>query len=134
MFLEKEDYTTSIKLAVIDSMTGGSDDILNAISNEAVEELKSYLNSRFEVQVIFDAAGDERNKTLMMYAKDIALYHLYSINSLSSIPQTRINRYNKAIQWLEQVSEQKINPEGLPLNAKSFIKTGSNEKRINHQL
>lgn len=133
MFLEKPDYSTSINIAVIDSLTGGDDAIINTLSAEAIEEMKSYLNSRYEVQPIFDANGDERNKTLMMYAKDIALYHLYSINTLASMPQTRMNRYNKAIQWLEQVSEQKINPEGLQLNSKSFVKTGGNEKRINHQ-
>ena len=133
MFLDKADYSTSINIAVIDSLTGGDDSIINTLSEEAVEEMKSYLNSRYEVQPIFDAGGDERNKTLMMYAKDIALYHLYSINTLSSMPETRMNRYKKALSWLQDVSEQKINPEGLQLNNKSFVKTGGNEKRINHQ-
>lgn len=133
MFLEKPDYSTSINIAVIDAMTAGDDAILNELTMEAVEEMKSYLNSRYEVQPIFDAGGDERNKTIAMYCKDIALYHLYSINSLSSIPETRVNRYNKALSWLQDVSDQKINPEGLPLNSKSFVKTGGNEKRINHQ-
>ena len=133
MFLDKPDYKTSINTSVIDSITGGDDAILDALSAEAVEEMKSYLNSRYEVQVLFDAGGDDRNKTLMMYAKDIALYHLYSINTLSSMPQTRLDRYKKALSWLQDVSEQKINPEGLQLNNKSFVKTGGNEKRINHQ-
>ena len=133
MFLDKADYSTSINIAVIDSLTGGDDSIINTLSEEAVEEMKSYLNSRYEVQPIFDAGGDERNKTLMMYAKDIALYHLYSINTLSSMPQTRFERYKKALSWLQDVSEQKINPEGLQFSGKSFVKTGGNEKRINHQ-
>ena len=133
MFLDKSDYSTSINIAVIDSLTGGDDAIINTLSEEAVEELKSYLNSRYDVQELFAVGGDERNKTLMMYAKDIALYHLYSINTLSSMPETRMNRYKKALSWLQDVSEQKINPEGLQLNNKSFVKTGGNEKRINHQ-
>ena len=133
MFIEKEDYRSSINLAVIDAITAGDDSILNTLSETAVEEMKSYLNSRYEVQPIFDAGADERNKTIMMYCKDIAIYHLYSINSLSSIPETRINRYQKALSWLQDVGEQKINPEGLQFSGKSFVKTGGNEKRINHQ-
>lgn len=133
MFIEKEDYTSSINLAVIDAITAGDDSILNTLSETAVAEMKSYLNSRYEVATIFDYAPDDRNKIILMYAKDIALYHLYSINSLSSIPETRVSRYKKALEWLQDVCDQKINPEGLNNNSKSFVKTGGNEKRINHQ-
>ncbi|CAN5531817.1 hypothetical protein BH11BAC1_BH11BAC1_24640 [soil metagenome] len=132
-FLSKPDYIYSINTLVLDELTGGEDSIIDELSAEAVEEAKSYLNARYDVAAIFAADGSERNKTILMYCKDIGLYHIYSIFTFREIPEIRIVRYKKAIRWLEQVCEQKINPEGLPIN-KTFIKTGSNEKRINHQL
>ena len=132
-FLSKPDYKYSINTLVLDGLTGGDDSIIDELSAEAVEEVKSYLNARYDVAAIFAAAGPARNKTILMYCKDIGLYHIYSIFTFREIPEIRVTRYKKAIHWLEQVCEQKINPEGLPIN-KTMIKTGSNEKRINHQL
>ena len=131
-FLVKEDYVYSISIEVLDTLTGGNDDIINQISLEAIEEMKSYLNARYDIQSIFSTSGDERNKTILMYCKDIALYHIYSIFTFREMPEIRYTRYKKAIHWLEQVCEQKINPEGLPIN-KAFVKSGSNDKRNNHQ-
>jgi hypothetical protein len=133
-FLNKPDYFSSIKTAVLDALTGGNDAIIDELSAEAVEEMKSYLNTRYDVNLIFGAAGTARNKSVVMYAKDIALYHIYSIAAFHIIPETRVNRYKKALSWLQDVNEQSINPEGLPLNTKSLVKSGSNEKRINQQL
>ncbi len=132
-FLEKTDYRFSIRLTVLDSLTGADDTIVEEISDEAMEEMKSYLASRYDTGTIFSATGTDRNKTIVMYCKDIALYHFYSISTLMAMPEVRVNRYNKAIKWLEQVSEQKINPDGLPVNSISMVKVGGNEKRNNHQ-
>ena len=131
-FIAKTDYRFSISLSVLNSLTGNDDTIIDEISAEAVEEMKSYLATRYDTTTIFAATGSNRNKSLMMYCKDISLYHLYSISTMMAIPNTRVNRYNKALKWLEEVSEQKINPDGLPVSTKSLVKIGSNEKRINH--
>ena len=132
-FLAKTDYRFSISISVLNSLTGSDDTIVDEFSAEAVEEMKSYLNTRYDVTAIFNTTGTNRNKTIMMYCKDISLYHLYSISTMVVIPEVRVNRYKKALQWLEDVNEQKINPDGLPVNTKSLVKTGGNEKRINHQ-
>lgn len=132
-FLIKADYFSTIKTTVLDALTGGNDTIIEELSAEAVEEMKSYLNTRYDINLIFAATGTLRNKTVLMYAKDIALYHIYSYAAFYAIPETRVNRYKKALSWLQEVHEQIINPEGLPTNSKSLVRTGSNEKRINQQ-
>jgi phage gp36-like protein len=133
LFLVKNDYLTSIKTATLDGLTGSNDGLLNEISKDAVEEMKGYLNARYDVAHIFDVPVDPRHRTILMYCKDIAIYHLYSMNTAIPMPEIRATRYHAAINWLEQVCQQKINPEGLPFNTKSFVKTGGNELRINHQ-
>lgn len=132
-FLEKADYKYAISISVLDQLVGYDDTIIDQLSAEAVIEMRGSLNSRYDVNTIFSVTGSGRNKTLLMYCTDIALYHIYSISLLNPIPQLRVDRYNHALQWLQDVNEQKINPEGLPLNTKSFVKTGSNDKRINQQ-
>lgn len=132
-FLAKTDFKFSIDLSVLDNLTGSDDTIIDELSAEAVTEMKSFLNSRYDVTVIFNAIGTARDKTIVMYCKDIALYHIHSLYNLRVIPAIRLNRYNHALQWMQDVCEQKINPEGLPVNTSSFIKTGSNTPRINQQ-
>jgi phage gp36-like protein len=132
-FLTKTDFRFSISITVLNSLTGNDDTIIDEIAAEAVEEMKSYLSLRYDTNLIFAATGINRNKSVMMYCKDIALYHIYSISTATVIPEQRVNRYKKAISWLEEVNEQSINPEGLPLNSNSMVQTGGNEKRINHQ-
>ena len=136
-FINKDDYRFSISLAVLDTLTGGDDAIINELSAQAIEEAKSYLNIRFDTDALFALNGDDRHKAVMMYCKDLALYHLYSINTLSSIPETRVNRYTNALNFLKDVRDQKINLDKMPLNyseARATVKSGTNEKRINHQL
>lgn len=132
-WLAKADFKFSIDQSVLDNLTGGDDTIWQELTDEAVNEMSASLNSRYDVSHIFGTTGTGRDKTIMMYCRDLVLYHLFSIYSFRAIPQIRIDRYNHALQWLQDVSEQKINPEGLPLNTKSFVKYGSNDKRVNQQ-
>ncbi len=132
-FLAKTDFKYSIDLTTLDALTGADDSIWVELSDEAVQEMKSFLNSRYDVAAIFAAIGLLRDKTIVMYCKDITLYHLYSIYSFRAIPKIRIDRYNHALQWLADVQAQKINPDGYPVNTTSLIKSGSNDKRMNQQ-
>ena len=132
-FLVRTDFKYSIDLTVLDALTGADDTIWQELSDEAVLEMKSFLNSRYDVTTIFNAVGLARDKSIVMYCKDISLYHLYSIYSFKAIPKIRVDRYNHALQWLSDVSSQKINPDGFPINTSSFVKYGGNDKRINQQ-
>ncbi len=133
-FLSKIDFRFSISTAVIDSITGGDDSIVDELAAEAIEEMKSYLNERYDVVTVFSATGTARNKMIVMYCKDIALYHLYSIPTLMTIPDNRINRYSKALTWLKDVRDQKLNINGLTVNvANSLVKSGGNDRRESYQ-
>jgi len=132
-FLVKTDFKYSIDLTTLDALTGADDSIWVELSDEAVLEMKSFLNARYDVAAIFAAVGLLRDKSIVMYCKDITLYHLYSIYSFRAIPKIRVDRYNHALQWLQDVQSLKINPDGFPANTTSFIKSGSNDKRVNQQ-
>ena len=114
MFITTEDFRvvasdTSLKALSQADQTN----IDNAIA-EAVEEVAGYLRPKYDCDRIFAQEGKGRNRQVVMYTADIALYNLSA-----SLPQrmgydTRLERYERAIRWLEGVQAGKIVPD-LPL-------------------
>lgn len=135
-FITADDYSASIRLEFVEKAARGDENILEIVENEAISEMKSYLSGRYDVDAIFSAAGDDRHDLVLMFAKDIAIYHLCSIRE-GLMTQTRIDRYKRAIDWLEGVQTGKLVVEGLPRlqekdqAAKSEYLMKSNPKRTN---
>ncbi len=133
-FFVKADLKYAIDLTVLDSLTGSDDTIIDELVAEGITEMKAILSARYDVNSIFSVGGTGRHKTIVMYLRDIVLYHIFSISNLGTIPDIRVQRYQAALQWMKDVNEQTINLDTLPLNDKELIKYGSNDKRENHQL
>lgn len=103
----------------------------------AIAEARSYLTA-YDVTAIFSAQNDERNPILLMYVKDIAVWHFITLCNAGVEMEMRQNRYKQAIEFLKNVQSGKANPE-LPLRqspdtraGKEFMSYGSNPKRKNH--
>lgn len=136
-FLAHDDFKPAIKLSLLDQLVESDNAIIDELAAAAVEEMKAYLKTRFNVTTIFAATGASRNKLVLMYCRDIALYHIYSRYTLNMMPGIKEQRYKEAVKWMEGVRDEMINPDGLPASASAtagYIKTGGNEKRVNHQL
>lgn len=114
MFITEEDYKVVIGETALKVVSQTSEENRNNAEAEAQEEIAGYLRPKFDCKAIFAAEGTDRNRQIVMYACDIALYHM-----TSSIPQKmgmeiRKERYERAIKWLEGVQAGKIVPD-LPL-------------------
>lgn len=113
-FITQEDFKVVSSEASLKAITGADpDNISNAIA-EAQEEVAGYLRPKYDTDRIFATEGDGRNRQLVMYTTDIALY-----NMIASLPnrmgyETRKERYERAIKWLEGVQADKIVPD-LPI-------------------
>jgi len=111
MFITEEDYRVVIgepALAIISQVSEYNR--VNAEA-EAQEEISAYLRPTYDTKAAFQAEGDSRNRLLVMYTCDIALY-----NMAASLPQKmgmeiRKERYERAIKWLEGVQSGKIIPD-----------------------
>lgn len=115
MFITEEDYKIVIgdnALKVI-SQTDPSNRA-NA-EMEAQEEIAGYLRPKYDCQKIFEAEGNLRNKVIVMYACDIALYHMASAMPQKMGSEIRKERYERAIKWLEGVQAGRIIPD-LPVS------------------
>lgn len=111
MFLTEEDYKVVIGDQALKVISQVSEDNRDNAESEAIEEISGYLRPKYDTEAIFAAEGAERNKLIVMYTCDCALYHM-----AASLPQKmgieiRKDRYERAIKWLEAVQSGKIVPE-----------------------
>lgn len=83
----------------------------------AIAEAKGYLN-KFDTAAIFSATGDSRNPILLLYVKDIAVWHFITLAPANVDTEYRMLRYEKAIKWLSDVQKGNIVPD-LPYPAPS---------------
>jgi phage gp36-like protein len=138
MFLTQTDYKTLIQDHILSQVINDDVELLDQAELMAISEMESYLSARYDTQAIFAATGTNRHQALVMFALDMTIYHLHSRVSPRNISQLREERYNRAIEWLQNVAKGKLNP-GLPIlknedgEQTSVIKWGSNDK-LTHQF
>ena len=120
MFITDQDYKVVIGDQALKVISQVSQQNRNNAETEAIEEISGYLRPKYDVEAVFSvgdgsaAAMEGRNRLIVMYTCDIALYHM-----AASLPQKmgieiRRERYERAVKWLEGVQAGKIVPD-LPL-------------------
>ena len=114
MFITEEDYKVVIGDAALKVVSQTSAEIRANAEAEAMEEISGYLGPTYDTDQIFNADTDERNRLVVMYTCDIALYHMVSAMPQKMGSEVRKERYERAIKWLEGVQSGKIIPD-LPL-------------------
>ncbi len=114
MFITEEDYKVVIGDNALKVISQAEEANRANAEAEALEEISGYLRPKFDCTAIFSAEGDERNRLIVMYTCDIALYHMASAMPQKMGSEIRKERYDRAIKWLEGVQAGKIVPD-LPL-------------------
>ena len=77
----------------------------------AIEEVSSYLRSRYDIAKAFAQTDDARNPQLVMLTCDVALYHLIAWLPKRIGFEIRETRYKAAIAWLRDVQAGKATPD-----------------------
>lgn len=114
MFITQEDFKVVASEAALKVITQADDRNTQNAIEEAIEEVAGYLRPQYDCDKIFAATGEERNKQVVMYAADIALYNMTAAMPQRMGSEVRVERYERAIKWLESVQAGKIVPD-LPL-------------------
>ena len=136
MFIDKEDYKVVIGDAAFKVISQASDENIAIAQDEAIEEISGYLRPVYDCNAIFSAEGDTRNRLIVMYTADIALYHLVASQPQRLGSEIRKERYERAVRWLEGVQSGRIVPD-LPLieeqgQTGSFGTVYHSEPRLRH--
>lgn len=121
----------------IDTISRGDKTLMQAAIDGAIAETKGYL-SAYNKEVVFGATGKNRNALLLIFLKDIAVWHFLVLNNAGSNYTHREKRYDSAIDWLKNVQKGNVKPD-LPTateddgdKATDTIRTGSNPKKTQH--
>lgn len=128
-FLTADDYKTIIAADDLEVIQQSDEDIRIKAENQAIEEIKSFLRSRYDVDEIF--AGETRNEKIVQITCDLTVYTL--LNSIPGrfVSDIRVKRRDDAIEWLKLVQKGMALPD-LPLideeDSNNPIKYGSNTK------
>ena len=142
-FISKEELSLHFLEGTVDAISDAiiTDDEskVNESILAAVEEAASYM-SRFNVDALFGASGEDRNPILLLYIKDIAAWHFIALANPNIDIETRRTRYEFAISWFIKVQSGKISPRGWPAavpdesgaDASKVFKYGSNKKKTQH--
>jgi Protein of unknown function (DUF1320) len=150
MFITKEELRSAIYSYQLDQITEEDNSIVLMAINSAVEEARSYLRptekkewndgrTKYDVQAVFSATGNDRNPLLVEMVKSIAVWYVIRLCNADIIYETVKDRYDRAIDWLKKVNKGDISLE-LPIvqettdntNKGLPFRSGSREK-FNHE-
>lgn len=112
-----------ISPAALQAVSQASAEVRTRAEQEAVSEISAYLRPAYDCDAIFSASGDDRSPLIVMYACDIALYHMAAALPQKLGSEIRAIRYDRAVKWLEGVQAGKILPD-LP---RAFSSDGSED-------
>lgn len=140
-YLTIQELNTHLHDESVETITRGDNTIAEAAIDAAITEARGYL-TRFDTSRIFSASGPKRNQLLLIFVKDIAVWHLNNLCNAGSDLQLRQDRYERAIDWLKAVQCGDVSPdlpEREPEGGKAEknnpigpIAYGSNPKRCQH--
>lgn len=137
MYLLPQEITTHLGAHQIEAISDGDETMLLAAIDAAVQEAKSYLKA-YDITAEMQAQGSERNALLLIFIKDIAVWHFVNICNVNTRMELRQDRYERAVAWLKAVQRGEVLPD-LPaiidpngVDNKLPYKVTSNNKRNNH--
>ena len=137
-FIDITDYDATVHRDILDAVTRSDASIVEICEDRAISEMRGYLSARYDCNTIFSRQGKARHALILMMAIDIAVYHLFCIHNPQKMSQIRKDRYDRAVEWLQQVSKFQIAIDGAPTLPEEETKASapfqfkSNPKRHNH--
>ena len=119
-FIDITDYDASIHKEILDSLlrqgtTDYDPQIVEICEDRAIAEMRSYLNKRYDCNRIFDARGADRHALVLMFAIDIAIFHIFCQHNPYKMSKIRQDRYDRAVEWLKGVMRGDVTIDGAPL-------------------
>lgn len=135
MFLHIEELRTVIYDYQLSEIVEDDNTIIEMAIAAAIEEVKSYLCTRYDTDKTFSAEGSNRNPLILEVTKDVALWQIIRLSNPDILFERVKDRYDRAIEWLDKVARGLISPT-LPAiqdeqsgGDASPIKWGSMEKQ-----
>ncbi|MGB4134251.1 MAG: hypothetical protein BWY89_00046 [Bacteroidetes bacterium ADurb.BinA012] len=138
MYVTPQEINTHLYGEQLTAISGSSTEDLTRAIHAAIAEARGYLtawNVDEELSKSPGANPDTRNPLLVIYIKDIAVWHYINKCNVDTSLELRRDRYGRAVDWLKEVQRGAVNP-GLPAMPEAertgVVIFSSNPKRNNH--
>lgn len=139
-FLSPQELQTHLYKESIETIDRENEVILISAVEAAIQEAAGYLGA-YNRKLIFSPEDlADRNALLLLFVKDIAVWHFINLCNAGCELELREKRYDRAIAWLRQVQKGEVTPslpradeddDGTPDPSNEYI-YGSNPKRNQH--
>ena len=138
-FITPEELETHLYKENMEAISREDGTILTAAIDAAIQEAYGYPGA-YDRKRIFEATGKRRNALLLIFVKDIAVWHFVNLCNAGTELELREKRYDRAIAWLRQVQKGETTAnlpvidedgDGKPDTAGEYI-YGSNPRRNQH--
>lgn len=112
-FLTPEELKTHLYRESVETIARDDETIVVAAIDAAIQEAYGYLGA-YDREKIFSAEGAARNALLLIFVKDIAVWHFVNLCNAGTDLELRQDRYDRAIGWLKSVQRSETKPN-LPV-------------------
>ena len=106
-FITPDDYDATVHREILDSLVREDRNVIEICEDRAIDEMRCYMSQAYDCDSIFSARGEQRSQLVLMFALDI------SVNP-HNMSQIRIDRYERAVEWLKGIQKGQIRVDGLP--------------------
>lgn len=106
--LVKADLLSYIDLSTVDQLTDGNNTYVDEAIKDAQERIKERISQRIDVTTEFAKTGANRHRSLLKHAISITIYYLFQRLYTDVLPDGRVEAYNAAEKWLDEVNTAKI--------------------------
>lgn len=113
-FITETDLYRAMRKEYIDEIKLQDDALPDHCISAALEEMKTYLRETYDTATIFGKADDERDKLLVTFVVDVAIYNLIELVPVGVDVEQKRLRYKRAIDWLKGVQKGDVKPD-LPI-------------------
>lgn len=114
MYLKPEELNGSMYAHILNEITRGDTQIILQSIEAAIEEVRSYLRTRYDTAKVFSAEGPERNALILENTKVVTVWNIIKLSNVETIYDMWKERYDRVISYLSKVADGSIAPD-LPL-------------------
>jgi phage gp36-like protein len=116
-FISKDDYKYKMRTERLDQILEASDEdeetMLNSAEEEAIALIRKHLDNRYNMTVELSKSGADRNKVLLLYAKNLVIYLIYERIPDEMVPERIVKNYDDTLKALVRIEEGKAEIPGL---------------------
>lgn len=107
-FLSRDDYPAKIDLAILDQITGADSSILDDAEADAASCISDRIGNKYQVTAALAVTGESRNRTLVRWMLNIAVYYLYGRVPDLDIPERVVKDYDDTLADLDRIAAGKL--------------------------